>query len=617
MSKKKNMFPGLVRHLLLGWLLAAVLELLLLPAQLRSLTTLTGTGQMSLVRMFAVTVSAGSLLTVCSRSRNTARWERRAIAAALSVLTLICLRTSFTWPFFAACLLLVAAAVLYAVWGWKESVPTVGGSIQTHKACIWITMLTAMAFFVFVSLWGVCRVYSFSTPSFDFGIFAQMFHSMKTTGLPMTTLERDGLLSHFAVHVSPIYYLMLPFYWLVPVPATLQVLQAAVLASAVIPLWKLAKHHGLGGWTRMLCCILLLLYPAYAGGSSYDLHENCFLTPLILWLLYGLEKKNIPLTAVAAVLTLTVKEDAAVYVAVAAVWLIIKSLLHRGKSNRDLLMGIGLLTVSVGWFFAVTGYLANSGDGVMTYRYDNFMYDSSDSLITVVKAVLLNPMKALYECVDREKLKFIALTLLPLMGMPLLTRRYERYILLIPYVLVNLMSDYTYQHDIFFQYTYGSTAFLMYLTVVNLADFKPDSRRILVLVLALLIGSVCFGREVVGKAKWYPEKLASHWDEYAAIREELKQIPQNAAVASATFYTTHLSAREILYDIKYCSEEHLLDCEYVVLDPGVAGDFKKYADKDGENGYGNLCVVLEENGYKLQSVVDTKLEIYHKKTGGA
>ena len=29
-------------------------------------------------------------------------------------------------------------------------------------------------------------------PTYDFGIFAQMFHSMRTTGLPITTLERDG-----------------------------------------------------------------------------------------------------------------------------------------------------------------------------------------------------------------------------------------------------------------------------------------------------------------------------------------------------------------------------------------------------------------------------------------
>lgn len=39
---------------------------------------------------------------------------------------------------------------------------------------------------------------------YDFGIFSQMYEYMKETGLPLTTCERDELLSHFSVHFSPI-----------------------------------------------------------------------------------------------------------------------------------------------------------------------------------------------------------------------------------------------------------------------------------------------------------------------------------------------------------------------------------------------------------------------------
>ena len=612
MQNKPFSFPRLICRMIVAWLLAACVEYLLLPTGIRDLSKLDALAQMSLIRLLGIGSVVFTILTALACRFHTEKTERLSLAVMFAVLCALSLSSSFTWPFLYAVLLLLTVTAGYGIWGWNGNERPVAKGRKSRKLYVWLTAGLAVLFFLFVSAWGVCRVFSFSTPSFDFGLFAQMFHSMKTTGLPMTTLERDGLLSHFAVHVSPIYYLMLPFYWLIPHPATLQVLQAAVLASAVIPLWKLAKHHGLPGWGRLLCCALLLLYPAYSGGTSYDLHENCFLTPLILWLLYGIDRKNIPLTAVAAVLTLSVKEDAAVYVAVAALWLIVKSLLHREKSNRDLIVGAALLAVSLGWFFAVTGYLANHGDGVMTNRYKNFMYDGSDSLITVVKAVLLSPMKALYECVDPEKLKFIALTLLPLLGLPLLTRRYERYLLLIPYVLVNLMSDYTYQHDIFFQYTYGSSAFLFYLTLVNLADLNGSTRKCLVLLVAVAVSAVCFGTQVVPKAKWYPEKLMTHRQEYAEIREELGKIPQNAAVASATFYTTHLSARDVLYDIKYCTREHLMDAEYVVLDPGVSGDFKKYADEEGENGYENLRALLEEQGYDLQSSVGTKLEIYYK-----
>jgi len=503
--------------------------------------------------------------------------------------------------------------MVFGFYGWEKTPETVAEPKKAHKAYIWITAGLSVVFFLFVSAWTVGRVYSFSSPTFDFGIFSQMFYHLKESGLPMTTVERDGLLSHFAVHVSPIYYLMLPFYWLAPTPATLQVLQAAVITSAVIPLWKIGKHHGLTGAQRMLVCAVLLLYPAFSGGTSYDIHENCFLTPLILWLLYGIDKKSITITAIAAVLALMVKEDAAVYVAVIALWLIVKTVLRFKKLDvQNLITGIVLLAISLGWFFLVTGYLAKSGDGVMTYRYSNFIYDGSSSLITVIKTVILNPMKAVYECGDAEKLYFIAMTLLPLLGLPLLTRRYERYILLIPYILVNLMSDYQYQHDIFFQYTFGSNAFLVYLTVVNLADLKINWQRIFALVAATIVSAVCFGIVVVPKAMNYPVQAIQYYDYYQNIRDTLDTIPDGASVTATTFYTTHLSQRKILYDVQYCSKEHLLETEYVVLKPSASSDYRKYATGGKENGFDNLVKLLEENGYTEYESLNNVLVIYHK-----
>lgn len=198
----------------------------------------------------------------------------------------------------------------------------------------------------------------------------------------------------FSVHVSPIFYLLLPFYSLYPKPVTLQVLQAAVLVSAVIPLWKLCRRHGLSPAVSVLLSLLLLLYPAYSGGASYDIHENAFLTPLLLWLFYGIDCEKRWVVFLSGALTLMVKEDAAVYVAVVSLWLLLRSLLYGGKRNRwGLITGSILLLSSLVWFFLVTAYLENRGDGVMTYRYRNFMFSDSGSLLSVVAAVLLSPMK--------------------------------------------------------------------------------------------------------------------------------------------------------------------------------------------------------------------------------
>ena len=608
-KNKKNPAADVIRSLLTAWLIAASLEYWLLGTELGNLNGLDGIAAMDAGRMIGIGGAVFVLLWFL-RKHLKKSVQRCILTASVGFLISGALLTSFTWPFLLICLLILGCAVVYEFRGWNAGAAPAAVRCREQKDYIWATAVVAVLFFLFVSIWTVCRVRSFSVPTFDFGIFSQMFHSMKTTGLPVTTVERDGALSHFAVHVSPIYYLLLPFYAIVPRPETLQVLQAAVLASAVIPLWKLGQHHNLPPLMRFGICFLLLLYPAYAGGTSYDIHENAFLTPLLLWLFYGIDRKNWLVTAIAAILTLTVKEDAAVYVAVVAVFLLLRTLLKPNK-KWGLITGSLLLISAVAWFVAVTGYLAEFGDGVMTYRYDNFMYDDSDSLITVIKAVLLCPMKAVFECVDKEKLKFIGLTMGALAFLPICTRRYERLVLLIPYVLVNLMTDYKYQYDIFFQYTFGSTACLIYLVLVNLADCKTQWKRLTALGLALVISCGCFWGQVIPKAVRYPTYCMTYGDNYDSLRAVLDEIPDGASAAATTYYTTYLSDRAELYDIRYAATEHVLSCEYIAVGVTDKSCLKKYA-VNGEQGYENFVALLLEEGYVKIAEKEGKLEIYKK-----
>ena len=613
-SKAKYLAPGpqaapWIRRVLLSWLLAAAVELILLPAPLRDVSGMEGLAQMNLLRLLTVAVAVFTVLALLRKLLPESA-ERWALAAAALIMMGLTLAQSFTWPFLGACALVAAVMVLYALSGWNGNGLNRGIRQPEKRGYFWAAMALAAVFFLLVAAWTVARVLTFSVPTFDFGIFAQMFHSMKTSGLPITTVERDGALSHFAVHVSPIYYLLLPFYMVVPRPETLQVLQAAVLASAVIPLWKLGKHHGLSPLSRLLLCAVLLLLPSYAGGASYDIHENAFLTPLILWLLYGIDRRSVPVTAVSALLTLMVKEDAAVYVAVAGLYLLVKGALEKDK-KWDLIAGGLLMTAAVAWFAAVTAFLANSGDGVMTYRYKNFMYDGSDSLLTVIKAVLLCPMKAVFECVDPEKLEFLALTLLPLGCMPLVTRRYERYILLIPYLLFNLMSDYQYQHDIFFQYTYGSTAFLIYLTLVNGVDIRMEKLRLAALGAAAAIGLGCFSVQIMPKVLRYTGYVSTYSAYYDSVREVLDMVPDGASVAATTYYTTYLSDRETLYDVRYSSREHLLSCEYVVVGVTDTHGVKNFKTAE-KTGYEVLSELLLAEGYEVVAELEGKIEIYRR-----
>lgn len=600
-----------IRRILISWLAAITLEYFLASKEAKALTQAEGVADMSLARVLLITALTAAILTLLSRHRSTVQAERWGMVGLFSLLSTAVLYHAFSPALLAVCLLVSLCLTRFALRGWFGAQERVRVPLQAPAVYLRLTVTLSVLFFLFVSLWDVCRVFSFSTPTYDFGIFAQMFHSMKTHGLPLTTLERDGLLSHFRVHMSPIYYLLLPFYCLIPYPATLQVLQAAVITSAVIPLWKIGTHHALSGLGRCLLCTALLLYPAFSGGTSYDLHENCFLTPLILWLFCGIDRKSTAMTAVSALLLLGVKEDAAVYVAVIGLWLIVRSLLYRDR--RGLITGSILFSAALLTFFLLTHALARYGDGVMTDRYRNFMYGDSASLLTVVRTVLVHPMKAVFECVDAEKLSFLALTMLPLLGLPLLTRRYERYLLLIPYILVNLMPDYIYQHDIFFQYTFGSTACLFYLAAVNLADMKV-THRALSLIGALTVSTWCFISLVVPKAMNYPMRCVRDRAQLREIRAVLSTIPPDASVTAGTLCTTFLSGRDVLYDLGYASEHHLLESEYVVIHLTYRWDWSKYETDGRDNGLENLTRLLRRHGYEEYALIDDKLLIFHKKT---
>ncbi len=600
--------PGAIfRRLILSWLTGATVAYLLLPATARCLAGLSALAEASTAVLVLTAAAVFAALQYVSFKRDIQMAERWGLCGVFAVFAAISLFSSFSWAYFCICSIVLGVLVVYGLKGWdhKSDLPCVNKDTSLIYPAI--TGLLALAFFAFVSAWTVYRVKCFWTPTYDFGIFSQMFYNMKETGLPMTTLERDGLLSHFQVHVSPIYYLFLPFYAILPKPETLQVLQAAVLASSVIPLWKLCGLKNLTGPAKTLLCALLLFYPAFSGGASYDLHENCFLAPFVLWLMYGLEKGSAPVTAISAVLTLCVKEDAPVYVAVAGLYWLVKTLLDRnGDLKKDLIVSFSLIGGALAWFAGATAYLSVFGDGVMSYRYENFMFDGGKSLLTVIKAVLLNPLKALYECVDKEKIEFILRTMLPLMGLPLLTRRFERYILLIPYVLVNLMSDYTYQHDIFFQYTFGSTAFLFYLATVNMGRWKIRWARLGALAAGVLLAAVSFFRVVYPQGAQMPKLYKDYESYYTGIAQALDTIPDDVPVAATTFYTVYLSDREVLYDVKYCSREHLLEAEYVALHATSTTDYSAYG------GYQNLVNFLTANGYSLYHCVGNYLAIYQK-----
>ena len=123
--------------------------------------------------------------------------------------------------------------------------------------------------------------------------------------------------------------------------------------------------------------------------------------------------------------------------------------------------------------------------------------------------------------------------------------------------------------------------------------------------------STAFCSLIVPKIQYYSTLYSKYEDHYTGIRDALDTVPDGASVVTHTFYGAYLSDREVLYDIRYCSQEHLLSAEYVVLKETYTAEYKKY-EVDGENGYENLIALLEENGYVLDNRYGSAVVIYRK-----
>lgn len=444
----------------------------------------------------------------------------------------------------------------------------------------------AGVFALFVGGTTVCRYLSYSAPNYDFGIFCQMFHNMKETGLPNTTCERDFLLSHFGVHVSPIYYLILPFYIIFPSPVTLQVAQAAIITSAIIPLCLICRKYNLSNKVTLLISVMFLAYPAMSGGAMYDIHENCFLVPLLMWMFYFFEKEKWLLMYVFAVLTLLVKEDAFIYVVIFALYACVGR--KRAKVCAPLI-GMALL-----YFACATYYLSSYGMGVMSNRFSNFIYDDS-GLVGVVKTLILDPAYLFTQVFSASgntpnKLFYLLQLLVPVCFLPFFTKKLSRFILVLP-VFVNLLSSYGYQYDINFQYGFAISAFFFYLIIMNVADIGEKVKRF-VLPTAAVVACLAVCVFVLPRSSAignYFENKAM----YQQMDKILDTVPEDASVSASTFLLPHIADREELYEVYYHKSRD--DVDYVVLDmrPGynvessiyrnefLAGDYEIFAEYDG------------------------------------
>lgn len=454
---------------------------------------------------------------------------------------------------------------------------------------------------VFVAATTIANHKCFGTACFDMGIFVQTFHSLKENLTAAVTCERGELMSHFQVHASYIFYLFLPIYALFPRPETLLAAQAFFAAAGVLPLWLIAKRRGFKGLPLVCSCLIYVFCAGVILPCYYQFHENAFLPTILMWLLYAADSANIPLMYIMSVLTCIVKEDAPLYVICIGLFFAVDCQSRKSKKH-----GIIIAVLAALYFVMIMRWLTSFGDGgyMTSTRFGILMANPEDGLAGIIRSALVNPGYLVSLLLSENTLLFFVETMLPLLFLPFITAKLYRYLLMIPYIIMNLIigSGYGYAADIGFQYIFGPACLLIYLAIRNTEDMGRERRNRIMIIAALVTVITTFS---MASPKLSHIARYSVRSEYFESAEEcIQSVPKDASVLANAFLLPHAAGRDSVYELR----EDVFTSDGLALKQPEKYDFCILSIHDPLTE--RIAPILQEAGWEVYAESEEFVVIY-------
>ena len=482
-----------------------------------------------------------------------------------------------------------------------------------NKAAAIIVAVMAIAVAAFVSVTTTMHHKIYGTSCFDFGIFAQMFYSLRTTMTAVTTCERDMFLSHFNVHASFIYYLLVPVYAIFKDECILFTAQAVLAMGGVIPLYLIAKGRNFDGFARVAVCMIYIFYSGLTAPCYYDYHENSFLPTLLMWLLYAVDRRKPILMYIMTVLTCIVKEDAPLYVICIGIYLFAE------EKGRKRLHGLLMTMISGIYFVFINHWLGEYGDGEMmaSTRFSNLILEPGDSLMSIIGNVLKNPGYFFSMFIQEHTLIFLVQIMMPLLFLPFMTHELRRFMLLVPFVIMNLVISVTYGYaaSIGYQYIFGPSCLLIYMAVLNADDMTEKKRNSYITIAACI--SVLTTVALISSKVNYIRNYKDSEQHYQNMEICMDSVPEDGRVIANPWFLPHVADRPEVYifDQNDFEVDEELSVDDYSFEERVTGlkDIQRYDFYVMSWGDGNTSIAmpyLEEAGFVPYAETEDYVVIY-------
>lgn len=431
----------------------------------------------------------------------------------------------------------------------------------------------AIAFIVYCVV-SLTRHARFGSGSWDMGCHVHNLWLLAHPWEPQVTSVLGD--AHFwggTNHFMPTLMLAVPLAPIVDAGFTgaLLVLQAAVVAAAVLPLALLARRRGVGPMATAAVSLVYLFSVGTQTFINFDVHETAAVPLFTFAALYAFETDRRVIAYVSLVLLAGLKESAIVYAAGVGAWLLLTT---RGKRIE----GACIFAAFIALFFVVTAwiqpmFLEDGSKGMIHVARFKTLGSSPGEIASSVFLHPIDTIGALFS--PAPKAQTLAITTGAFAFLPLMAP--EALMLAGPTLAERFLSDKREMWGLGFHYSLPLVGAWAFAAVHALGRLKSGS--IAARVNARTFDGVASAMLVVALigshiASPFPPEFATVQkpymaddDEVARYRRALAVVPEDAAVVAQNHFLPHLAYRQFIWQPH---EKFIERASFVVLDANAS-----------------------------------------------